>query len=272
MLNCKSAPTPVDTKPKLSLTEGAIFNDPTFYRSIAGALQYLTLTRPDLAYAVNQACLFMHAPWDVHWGLVKRILQYLRGTLDNGLCISASLTTHLTTYSNADWAGCPDTRRSTSGYCMFLGDSLVSWSSKRQTTVSRSSAKTEYRGVAHATAECCWLRNLLQELHVPINKATVIYCDNISAVYLSENPVHRWRTKHVKLDLHFVCDKVALGQLRVVQVPTTHQYADIMTKGLPSALFNQFKTSLCVSNTDDVTEGGVEEQVYDPSLPGLPSM
>lgn len=130
MLNCKSTPTPVDTKPKLSLTEGALFNDPTFYRSIAGALQYLTLTRPDLAYAVNQACLFMHAPREVHWGLVKRILRYLRGTLDNGLRISASPTTHLTVYSDADWAGCPDTRRSTSGYCMFLGDSLVSWSSK----------------------------------------------------------------------------------------------------------------------------------------------
>ena len=96
----------------------------------------------------------------------------------------------------------------------------------------------------------------MQELHVPINKATVIYCDNISAVYLSENPVHYRRTKHVELDLHFVREKVALGQLRVVQVPTTHQYADIMTKGLPSALFNQFKSSLCVSNTDDVTEGG----------------
>ncbi|XP_066323819.1 uncharacterized mitochondrial protein AtMg00810-like [Miscanthus floridulus] len=131
MLNCKSAPTPVDTKPKLSLTEGALFNDPTFYRSIVGALQYLTLTRPDLAYAVNQACLFMHAPREVHWGIVKRILRYLRGTLDNGLRISASPTTHLTAYSDADWAGCPDTRRSTLGYCVFLGDSLVSWSSKR---------------------------------------------------------------------------------------------------------------------------------------------
>jgi len=199
--------------------------------------------------------LFMHAPQDMHWGLVKRILRYLRGTLDNDLRISASPTTRLTAYSDADWAGCPDTRRSTSGYCVFLGDSLVSWSSKRQTTVSRSSAEAEYRGMAHATAECCWLRNLLQELHVPINKATVIYCDNISAVYLSENPVHHRRTKHVELDLHFVREKVALGQLRVVQVPTTHQYADIMTKGLPSALFNQFKSSLCVSNTDDVTEG-----------------
>lgn len=105
---------------------------------------------------------------------------------------------------------------------MFLGKSLV-WLSMRQTTVSRSSAEAEYLGVAHATAECCWLRNLLQELHVPINKATVIYCDNISSVYLYENPVHHRRTKHVELDLHFVLKKVALGQLRVVQVPTNLQ-------------------------------------------------
>ena len=106
-----------------------------------------------------------------------------------------------------------------SGYCVFLGDSLVSWLSKRQTTVSRSSAGAEYRAVANAAAECCWLHNLLQELHVKIEKATVIYCDNISAVYLTENLVHHRRTKHVELDVHFVREKVALGQFRVLQVP-----------------------------------------------------
>jgi hypothetical protein len=160
---------------------------------------------------VNHTCLHMHAPRDVHWNLVKRILRYLRGTIDTGITISATPSTTLTAYSDADWAGCPDTRRSTSGYCVFLGASLVAWSSKRQTTASRSSAEAEYRAVANAAAECCWLRNLLHELHVVVDKATVIYCDNVSAVYLTENLIHHRRTKHVELDIHFVREKVALG-------------------------------------------------------------
>jgi hypothetical protein len=262
MANCKPAPTPVDAKQKLSAADGEPAKDATFYRSITGALQYLTLTRPDIAYAVNQACLYMHCPRAAHWTLVKRILRYLRGSISDGLFISASPSTELKAYSDADWAGCPDTRRSTSGYCVFLGESLVSWSSKRQPTVSRSSAEAEYRAVANAAAECCWLRNLLQELHVHVGKATVIYCDNISAVYLSQNPVHHRRTKHVELDIHFVRERVALGQFRVLQIPTRHQLADVMTKGLPTPLFTEFKSSLCIRNTDAQTVGGVSTELY----------
>ena len=149
MQNCKPATTPVDTKPKTSTTTGALAQDATHYRSIVGALRYLTLTRPDLAYAVHQVCLHMHAPRDSHWTLVKRILRYIKGTTGHGLRLTASSSTELLGYSDADWAGCPDTRRSTSGYCVFLGDSLISWSSKRQPTVSRSSAEAEYRAVAN---------------------------------------------------------------------------------------------------------------------------
>jgi hypothetical protein len=123
--------------------------------------------------------------------------------------------------------------------------------------VSRSSAEAEYRGVANAAAECCWLRNLLHELHVRVDKATVIYCDNVSAVYLSENPVHHRRTKHVELDIHFVRERVALGQFRVLQIPTQHQIADVMTKGLPTPLFEDFRDSLCIRQGHAPTEGGV---------------
>ena len=131
MLNCKPAPTPVDTKAKVSALEGSPASDAAFYRSIVGALQYLTLTRPDLQYAVQQVCLHMHAPRDSHGTLVKRILRYIRGTPSMGLTLTASASTDLVAYSDADWAGCPDTRRSTSGYCVYLGPSLISWSSKR---------------------------------------------------------------------------------------------------------------------------------------------
>jgi hypothetical protein len=131
MDNCRSAPTPVNTKAKLPAADGLRIADPSSYRSIAGALQYLTITRPELAYTVQQICLHMHDPRECHAGLIKRALRYVRGTVDMGLHIHASPQLDVRVYTDADWAGCPDTRRSTSGYCIYLGDALVSWSSKR---------------------------------------------------------------------------------------------------------------------------------------------
>lgn len=129
---------------------------------------------------------------------------------------------------------------------MFLGDSLVSWSSKRQMTISHSSAEAEYRGVANAVAECSWLRHLLGELHCNINKASVAYWDNISSVYMACNPFYHCHTKHIELDIHFVREKVAVGELPVLQIPSAWQFADIFTKGLPTTLFEDFCSSLCV--------------------------
>jgi hypothetical protein len=204
MAECHATTTPVDTRAKLSATAGALVGDPSDYRSIVGALQYLTLTRPDLSYVVQQVCLYMHAPREPHLALVKHILRYMKGTLDFGLHIGVSDPRSVTAYSDADWAGCPDTRHSTSGFCVFLGDNLISWSSKRQTTVSRSSDEVGYRAVAHVVAECCWLCQLLQDLHLPVKTATIVYCDNVSAIYMSSNPVQHRRTKHIEIDIHFV--------------------------------------------------------------------
>ncbi|CAH9059313.1 unnamed protein product [Cuscuta europaea] len=149
-------------------------------------------------------------------------------------------------YTDADWGGYPDTRRSTSGYCVFLCDNLLSWSSKCQPTLSRSSVEAEYRGVANVVAELCWLRNLLLELHHRPHKASVVYCDNISVVYLSGNPIQHLRTKHIEMDTHFVCEKVARGEIRVLHVPSRHQYVDTFTKGFPRILFDEFRTSLSI--------------------------
>ncbi|GJZ32442.1 ribonuclease H-like domain-containing protein [Tanacetum coccineum] len=135
-----------------------------------------------------------------------------RSLADYGLQLFSSSTTDLVAYSDADWAGCPTTRHSTLGYCVFLGNNLLSWSSKRQLTLSRSSAEAEYRGVASAVAETCWLRNLLRELHTPLSYATLVYYDNVSVVYLSCNPVQHQRTKHIEIDIHFVRDLVAAGR------------------------------------------------------------
>jgi hypothetical protein len=246
MSNCKPVSTPADTKAKTSSIDGPLFPDGSWYRSMAGALQYLTLTRPDMAYAIQQVCLHMHAPRECHAAMLKRILRYLKGTIDFGLHLHTATTPTLTAYTDADWAGCPDTRRSTSGFCIYIGDALVSWSSKRQNTVSRSSAEAEYRGVANAVAECSWLRHLLSELRHDIKQATIVYCDNVSAVYMCKNPVHHKRTKHIELDIHFVRERVAVGNVRVLHVPSDKQFADIFTKGLPSALHEDFQSSLCV--------------------------
>jgi hypothetical protein len=140
MTDCKPCTTPVVVNPKLS-TDGPPVSDPTDFRSLAGALQYLTFTRPDISYAVQQVCLHMHDPREPHLAALKRILRYVRGTLHMGLLVHPSTALDLVVYSDADCAGCPDTRKSTSGYAVFLGDNLVPWSSKRQNTVSRSSAE-----------------------------------------------------------------------------------------------------------------------------------
>jgi hypothetical protein len=255
MASCKPSATPVDTKQKLSTTAGTSYDNPTLYRSLARALQYLTFTRPDISYAVQQVCLHMHAPCIDHMLSLKRILRYVQGTLHYGLHLYPSPIEKLISYTDADWGGCPDTRRSTSGYCVFLGDNLISWSSKRQPTLSRSSAEAEYRGVANVVSESCWLRNLLLELHFPLSLATLVYCDNVSAIYLSGNPVQHQRTKHIEMDIHFVREKVARGQARVLHVPSRHQIADIFTKGLPHVLFDDFRTSLSVREPPVSTAG-----------------
>ena len=248
MADCKSCLTPVDLNPKLS-AEGPPLSSTgaTDFRSLAGALQWLTFTRPDISYAVQQVCLHMHDPRETHLAALKRILRYVRGTLHMGLLIRPSTPADLVVYSDADWAGCPDTRRSTSGYAVFLGDNLVSWSSKRQNTISRSSAEAEYRAVANAFCLSCTLLCARQPWCIVITSAPI---------YMSANPIQHQRTKHIEIDLHFVRERVALGDVRVLHVPTTSQFADIFTKGLPSSVFTEFRSSLNVRCSDDSTAGG----------------
>ncbi|GJW57411.1 ribonuclease H-like domain-containing protein [Tanacetum coccineum] len=232
MQKCNPYRIPVDTESKLG-SDGDPVSDPTLYRSLAGTLQYLTFTRPDLSYAIQQICLYMHDPRNPHYTALKRILRYVRDTLDYGLQLHVSSTTQLSAYTDADWAGCPVTRRSTSGYCVFLGDNLLSWSAKRQVTLSRSSVEAEYRGVANVVAETAW----------------------ILLVYMFANRVQHQRTKHIEIDIHFVRDFVASGQVRVLLVPSRFQYADIFTKGLPNALFVEFRSSLNIRRSPAHTEG-----------------
>ncbi|GKC90604.1 ribonuclease H-like domain-containing protein, partial [Tanacetum coccineum] len=248
MAKCNPTRTPVDTESKLG-SDGDPISNPTLYRSLVGGLQYLTFTRPNISYAVQQVCLYMHDPREPHLAALKRVLRYVRGILYFGLQLYASITGSLVAYTDADWAGCPTTRRSTSGYCVFLGDNLLSWSVKRQHTLSRSSVEAEYIGIANVVAETAWLRNLIKELHTPLLSVTLVYCDNVSAIYMTANLVQHQRTKHIEIDVHFVRDIVARGQVRVLHVPSHYQYADIFTKGIPSAPFEEFRTSLSVRSS-----------------------
>jgi hypothetical protein len=197
----------------------------------------------------------MHDPREQHLAAIKRILCYVKGTLSYGLQLHSSSPASMVTYTDTDWAGCPDTRRSTSGFCVYLGDNLVSWHSKRQYTVSRSSAEAEYHTVANAVAEATWIRLLLHELHRPSSPATVVFCDNVSVVYMSTNPVQHQRNKHIEIDLHFVRDRVSMGQVHVLHIPSSRQFADILMKDLPSPLFLDFWSSLNVRTPPIVTVG-----------------
>ncbi|XP_042958098.1 uncharacterized mitochondrial protein AtMg00810-like [Carya illinoinensis] len=157
---------------------GSLFFNSTLYRSIVGALQYLVITRPELAYSVNTICQHMHSPSDEHFRAVKCILRYVKGTLHFGLNLYSHLSWQLLAYSDADWVSCPDTRHSTSGYAIYLGQNLVSWSAKKQPTVSSSSAESEYRSLALAATEVTWLTHLLHDLHISLSANPTIFCDN----------------------------------------------------------------------------------------------
>ncbi|XP_019167565.1 PREDICTED: uncharacterized protein LOC109163266 [Ipomoea nil] len=245
MTDCKPLATPASVSQPVSQSTES-FDNPTLYRRLAGALQYLTITRPDLSYSVNRLCQFMHSPTVEHWGLLKRVLRYVRGTLDYRLLISASASADIHAYSDSDWAGCPVDRKSTSGYAVFLGSNLISWVSRKQRTVARSSTEAEYKGLADACAEVTWVVSLLNELGLGSLTAPTLWCDNLGATYLCANTVFHARTKHVEVDYHFVQDKVSAGQLQVHFVSTKDQLADIFTKPLPAARFGALRDKLNV--------------------------
>ncbi|KAG8480057.1 hypothetical protein CXB51_025173 [Gossypium anomalum] len=238
--NAKPVPIPMVSFSRLSKSDGDPLSDPTEYRSLAGALQYVVLTRPDIAYAVNRICQFMHSPTTVHLIALKRILRYLCGTLGYGVVFRPSTWLSLVGNADANWGLDFDDRRSTSGYCVYFGHSPVSWCSKKQQVVSRSTAEAEYRSLAAATSDVTWLLSLLQELQVSSVDTPTIWCDSSSTVAVAANPVLHSKFKHVELDLFFVREKIAAGTLVVGEVPSCDEVADILTKPLSLTLLLGF--------------------------------
>jgi len=204
---------------KLTNDQGEILNDASHYRRLVGRLIYLTITRPDIMYSVNILSQFMHTSRKPHWDVALRVVRYLKNNPGLGLLFSSSSSLQLRAYCDANWANCPMTRRSTSGYCVFLEDSLISWKTRKQKTVSRSSAKAKYRFMAAATCELTWLRCLFKDLLVCLKPIT-LFCDNQVALHITANLVYHERTKHIEIDCHVVREKIQAGQIVTQFVPS----------------------------------------------------
>jgi hypothetical protein len=176
MENSKPVSTPLCVTEHLSRDSGVPLSDKDalVYRSTVGALQYFTLTRPNLSFAVNKVCQFLSKPTDVQWEAVKRILRFVKGTATTGLLLKRSLSTLLSIFTDADWADCVDDQRSTDGFAVFFGPNLISWSARKQPIVSHSSTKAEYKALANDTVEAIWIRSLLKELHILQPRAPVL--------------------------------------------------------------------------------------------------
>ncbi|KAG8483213.1 hypothetical protein CXB51_022114 [Gossypium anomalum] len=244
LTNVNSVYTPMVSSSTLSKDEGECLIDLTEYRSLAGALQYIVLTRPDIVYAINCACQFMHAPTSVHMVALKRILLYLHETLDYGLVFCPSDRLSLVGYANANWGLDFDDRWSTTGFCVYFGPAPISWCSKKQQVVSRSTAEAEYRNLVSTTNDITWLVSLLTKLQIQYADSSTVWCDNSSTVAVAANSVLHSKFKHVELDLFFAREKVADGSLGVGEIPACDQVVDIFTKPLSVSLFTRFHSSL----------------------------
>lgn len=238
LLGAKPASFSMEQHHKLAHATGALLVDPLPYRRLLGRLIYLAVTRPDLAYSVHVLSQFMHEPRQEHWEAALRVVRYLKSSPGQGILLRSDSDLSLSGWCDSDWAACPLTRRSLTGWLVFLGQSPIAWKTKKQHTVSRSSAEAEYRSMASLTCELKWLKALLLSLGVHHPSAIPLFCDSQSALHIAKNPVFHERTKHIEVDCHFVRDAIQDGLIAPSYVPTTIQIADLFTKALGKRQFD----------------------------------
>ncbi|KAM2012318.1 hypothetical protein ACFX1T_024197 [Malus domestica] len=234
MMHCKPAKTPLPTNFK-DETSGIQLENASEYQMLVGKLIYLTITRPDIAYAVSFVSQFMHSPSCHHLQLVKRIIRYLKSLVSTGIFMQNNGHFTIEGYTDSNWAGNILDRKSTIGYCTLVGGNLVTWKSKKQFLVARSSAEAEYRAMASTACELIWLKSLLRDLEIISSKPILLHCDNQAAMHIVANPVFHERTKHIEVDCHFVRNQVQSKLLQTVFVRSSEQLADVFTKPFPSA-------------------------------------
>ncbi|XP_020695806.2 uncharacterized protein LOC110109199 [Dendrobium catenatum] len=225
------------------------YDNPTQFRQLAGSLHYLTITIPDLSFAVNTICQSMHNPTIHDYMRLKRLLRYVNGTQHFGLPITRG-SMELTTYCDADWTSDATDRKSITGFCTFIGNNILSWSVKKQTTVAKSSTEAEYRALAAALSDVIWLRRLLLDFQIPLDEPTTIFCDNASALSLAHNPVFHARTKHIEIDHHFISDHIQKQTITATHLNSEDQIADILTKPLFTTRFITLRNKLTISALD----------------------
>ncbi|RVX05106.1 Retrovirus-related Pol polyprotein from transposon RE1 [Vitis vinifera] len=205
-------------------------------------------TRPDLAYALSVVSQYMHNPGEQHMNAVMRILRYLKNAPGKGILFAKNVDHQsIKVYTDADWAGAVDDRRSTSGYFTFVGGNLVTWKSKKQNVVARSSAEAKFRGMALGLCEALWLRILLQDLGYLSRQPIRLFCDNKAACDIAHNPVQHDRTKHVEVDRFFIKEKLDDKIVELPKIRSEDQLADILTKVVSSQVFSKFldKLGMC---------------------------
>ncbi|CAM8935576.1 unnamed protein product [Rhodiola kirilowii] len=238
----------MDTKQKLALSTADRLTDPTEYRRIIGKLVYLHVTRPDIAFPVHVLSQFLAAPTTEHLQAATRVLRFLKNAPAQGLFYPAGASLHLEAFCDADWASCPISRRSTSGFCIKLGPCVILWRTKKQSTVSRSSAESEYCAMAQTCCELVWIVALLRDLHIQVPQPIALHCDNNAANHIARNPVFHERTKHIELDCHLVRQYFTSGFINPRYINSLSQPADLFTKALPADALNKFASNLGVSN------------------------
>ena len=265
----KRVATPLPLNLKLHANNSPLFHDPTRYRSLVGELNFLTNTRPDLSFTVLALSQFMQSPTELHFQALTHTLHYVATTYGQGILLQAADTLKLHAYSDSDWGACLDTRRSITGYVILFGNGPVSWKSKTQDKVSRSSSEAEYRAMAAVASEIVWLVRLLEELGVDNLKPVSLECDNISALHIAQNPVLHQRTKHIEIDCHFTKEKVLDGIIALKYIPTTQQLADVLTKIIPPVHLKPLLNKLGMSYTTPSLRG--DDENINSTLPKLKS-
>lgn len=248
MGGCNKASTPMNANETLRAEDGTGKANTRYFRSIVGGLNYLSHTRPDIAHSVSVVSRFMHSPSMHHLGAAKRILRYVAGTPDYGVWYSSVDNFKLQGFTDSDFAGSVDDRKSTSGQVFFLGSGAVSWSSKKQDTVALSSSEAEYIAATSSACQATWLRKILADFGQNQIGATDIYCDNKSAIAMSRNPAFHSRTKHIDVRYHFIRDLIMKGEVQLKHVGTSQQVADIMTKSLTQGKHEYFRLKLGVTS------------------------
>ena len=257
MENARSIRTPVDPSTKLlKATDGCEMADPVLYQSAVGSLLYLSnWTRPDITYAVSSVARFCTNPTKQHWIAVKRIMRYLKGTPNHGLMYSKGDPKSCMGYSDADWAGDVNDRKSTSGYLFKISGAPVSWRSKKQSCVALSTAEAEYMALSSAAQEATWIRQLTSDLQNGPTRPTVIHEDNQAAICMAKNPQFHGRTKHIEIKYHFIREKVQNETIELKYCATNDMIADMLTKGLCHEKFEKFRELAGVKEMKNQTDG-----------------